>query len=62
LTEEQKLESIADIQTLQAQLAKPEPNRSVLKAVWSSLQVLATVEGVAAAFQRVASLLQPLLG
>jgi hypothetical protein len=62
LTEEQKLETIADIQTLQAQLAKPEPNRSVLKAIWSGLQALATAEGVAAAFQRVAALLQPLLG
>jgi hypothetical protein len=61
LTEEQKLESIADIQTLQAQLAKPEPNRSVLRAIWSGLQGLATVEGIAGAFQRVASLVQPLL-
>ena len=62
LTEEQELESIADIQILQAQLAKPEPNRSVLKAIWSGLQALGTVEGVAAIFQRVTALLQPLLG
>lgn len=62
LTEERKLEYVADIQSLQAQLAKPQPNRSVLRSIWQGLKVLATVEGVAGAFQRVATLLQPLLG
>jgi hypothetical protein len=61
LTEEQKLEYVADIQSMQAQLAKPQPNRSVLRSIWSGLQALATIQGVAGALERVSMVLGPLV-
>jgi hypothetical protein len=60
-TEEQKLEYVADIQSMQAQLAKPQPNRSVLRSIWSGLQALATIQGVAGALERVSMVLGPLV-
>jgi hypothetical protein len=47
---EEKLGYIADIQSIQAQLAKPAPNRQVIQAVWSGMKGLATVNGVVNAF------------
>ncbi|MEP0848081.1 MAG: hypothetical protein HRF50_14825 [Phycisphaerae bacterium] len=62
LKEAEKLSYVADIQSIQTQLAKPEPNRSVLRTLWDGLKQLATVDGVAGAFERAASVLRPLLG
>jgi len=62
LTDEQKLTYVADIQSIQSQLAKPQPNRKAIRAIWDGLQDLATVEDVAALFQRVAGLVAPFLG
>jgi hypothetical protein len=61
LTEERKLEYVADIQSMQAQLAKPQPNRSVLRSIWSGLRALATIQGVAGALERVSMVLGPLV-
>ena len=58
----QKLNAVADVQAMQAQLAKPEPNQSVLRAIWSGLSNLATVDGLASLMQRVGGLLLPLIG
>lgn len=62
LKEAEKLGYVADIQSIQTQLAKHEPNRSVLRTLWDGLKQLATVDGVTGAFERAASVLRPLLG
>jgi hypothetical protein len=61
LTEEQKLTYVADIRSIQSQLVKPEPNREVIRTMWNGLQRLATIEGVAGLFQRVAQLVAAFL-
>jgi hypothetical protein len=38
--EDQKLSLVADIDTIQSQLAKPEPNRSIVAAAWESVRLL----------------------
>jgi len=55
-----KLNAVADIETMKSQLAKPEPNKTVLSTLWSGLKNLATVEGVAQAVERVQRLVAPL--
>lgn len=61
VTDAQKLEAAADLSTIRAQIAKANPDRSVVAAAWKSLQAVATVDGVIGAFQAAASLLAPLL-
>jgi hypothetical protein len=61
MTEQDKLDTVADIQSIQAQLAKPTPNKSVVRTLWNGLQVIATIDGVATCFLRVAGYLAPLL-
>ena len=61
LDELQKLGCAVDVESIKDQLAKPEPNRAVVKQLWSALEHLATVEGLAAAVGRASELLAPLL-
>ena len=61
LDESQKLSCAVDVESIKDQLAKPEPSRAAIKQLWSALERLATVEGLAAAATRVNSLLLPLL-
>jgi hypothetical protein len=41
----QKMEIVADIDTIESQLAKPEPNRGIVKAAWDAVKVAATIDG-----------------
>jgi hypothetical protein len=61
IDESQKLAVVADIDTIQSQLAKPEPNRSVIRTIWSGVEKLATAAGLAVNVAKVAGLLGPLL-
>ena len=61
LDEFQKLGCAVDVESIKDQLAKPEPNRGVIKQLWNALEHLATVEGLAAAATRVSTLMSPLL-
>lgn len=61
LKEADKLSLAVDVESIRDQLAKPEPNRKVVKQLWAGLERLATIEGVAAATARVSTLLLPLL-
>jgi len=45
----------------QDQLAKPEPNKSIIDQLWGGLQKVAVAAGVADACQKVAPLVQQLL-
>jgi hypothetical protein len=43
----QKMEFVADIDTIQSQLAKPEPNRGIMKAAWETVKAAAAINGCA---------------
>jgi hypothetical protein len=55
--EVEKLNLVADIETIQSQLAKPEPNRNIIAAAWEGLQVAATIGGCVELFHQVATLI-----
>jgi len=48
LTEAKKLEAIADVDSLQAQLQKPNPDRTVVQKLWSGIEKTAALGGIAA--------------
>jgi hypothetical protein len=56
-----KLNIVADIDTLQTQLQKPEPNRSVITILWSGLEKAVTAAGFVDLAGRAANLIAPLL-
>lgn len=47
LTDAQKLSAVSDIDTMQAQLAKPEPDRHLLSVAWEAVKGLALAAGLA---------------
>jgi len=44
----QKMEIAADIDTIQSQLAKPEPNRGIVRAAWETVKAAAAINGCGA--------------
>ena len=48
LTESHKVEAISDIDSIQSQLAKAEPSKSVVSTLWSGVEKAAKLAGVAA--------------
>jgi hypothetical protein len=62
ITEEQKLDIVADIDSIQSQLAKANPSRGVIKGAWEAVKGFDTAAGVAEKVGKVAALLAPLLG
>lgn len=52
----QKMDLVADIDTIQSQLAKPEPNRGIVKAAWETVKGAAAINGCVALVQRVSGL------
>ncbi len=61
ILDEQKLSAVADIDTLQAQLQKPEPNRSIIGMLWSGISTAATLAGCADGATKAAALLGTLM-
>ncbi len=61
ITETQKLDVVADIDSIQSQLAKANPNRTVIQGAWEAVKKLDTVLGLADKVGKVAALLAPLL-
>lgn len=55
--EAKKMSLIADIETIQSQLAKPEPNRNIVKAAWEIVKTAASINGCVALVQKVAGLI-----
>ena len=53
----QKMELVADIDTIQSQLAKPEPNRGIVKAAWESVKGAAAINGCAGLVEKVSGLI-----
>jgi hypothetical protein len=62
LSDEQKVEAVADLSTIRAQIAKQHPSHEIVRAAWHSLESIATIAGVLDAFVRTKDLLSPLLG
>lgn len=46
ITEEQKIDYVSDIETIQGQLSKMQPNKEVVRMIWNGFKNLATVEGL----------------
>lgn len=59
--ESTKLEFVADIDTIQSQLAKPAPNPTIVKSAWEVVKGAAVVNGCTALVAKIAGLLQHLL-
>ena len=62
MDDSRRLETIADVNTLQSQLQKPRPNLAVIKEVWRALEVSLTATGFVELVSRAARLLAPLIG
>jgi hypothetical protein len=62
LEEQQKLEVVADIESLQSQLQKPSPSRAVVNALWSGIEKVVTAAGFGELVAKAAAILVPLLG
>jgi len=60
-TEGDKMAVVADIDTIQSQLAKPEPTKSIIKSAWEAVKGAAAVGGFAALVAKVAGLIAPFL-
>jgi hypothetical protein len=59
--ESTKLELAADIDTIQSQLAKPEPNRTIIQSAWAAVKGAAAINGCAVLVTKIAGLLHPFL-
>lgn len=55
--EETKLSLVADIDTIQSQLAKPQPSKSIIAAAWEGVKVAAAIDGCTSLVQKVAALI-----
>jgi hypothetical protein len=61
VAETQKVDAVADIDSIQSQLAKPNPNPTVIQGAWETVKKLDTAAGLAEKVARVAGLLAPFL-
>ena len=61
LGEEAKLNVVADIDTIQSQLAKAQPNRAVIREVWEGITQVAVAVGLGADVYALGELIAPLL-
>ena len=55
--ESEKMSLVADIDTIESQLAKPQPNKSIIAAAWKSVKAAATISGCANLVDRVRNLI-----
>ena len=62
ITEAQKLDAVADVDSIQSQLAKSSPNPAVIKGSWEAVRTLDTVAGLSEKVAKVASMLARFLG
>jgi len=55
--ESDKMSLVADIDTIQSQLAKPSPNRNIVLAAWEAVKGAAAIHGCLSLVQKVGSLI-----
>jgi len=61
VTEVQKMDYVADIDTIQSQLAKPKPNMGIVQAAWLSVKNATALNGCASLVSKVAAFIGGLL-
>ncbi len=61
LDDSAKLDLIADINSMQDQLAKKQPNKGVLQSLWTGVETAAKAAGIVEAVTKVTNLLQSVL-
>jgi hypothetical protein len=61
VSEAEKLDIVADVDSIQSQLAKADPNRTVIQGAWETVKKLDTVMGLADKVTKVAAFLAPFL-
>jgi hypothetical protein len=61
LPEGEKLSYVADIETIQSQLAKPTPSAGIISAAWAGVKGAAAINGCSVLVAKVAGLLAPFL-
>jgi hypothetical protein len=61
ISDETRLNVLSDIDGLSAQIQKPAPNITVVRALWESIKVAAAVGGAADLIEKAAHLVAPLL-
>lgn len=59
--EAEKMGFVADIETIQSQLAKPEPNRGIISAAWETVKTADVIDGCVGLVSRVALFIAPFL-
>lgn len=57
LTDEQRLDAAGDLSTIRTQIAKKNPDRTIIATAWSSLKAIATVGGVVGAVEKVSQVI-----
>lgn len=55
--EAEKMSLVADIDTIQSQLAKPNPNRHIIAGTWEAVKAAAAISGCATLVQKVTALM-----
>lgn len=60
-SDEQKLNYVAEIETIKSQLSKTDPDKNIISRAWDKLKMLSEVEGIASFIERIASLIVRLL-
>jgi hypothetical protein len=59
--EDHKLNLVADIETIQSQLAKSQPIRAVVSAAWMAVKAAAVIDGCAGLVHKVAGYIAPFI-
>jgi hypothetical protein len=60
IEEPKKLDLVADINSMQDQLAKSQPNKTVLRTLWGGIEAAAKVAGLVTAADKVVALIHHL--
>jgi hypothetical protein len=60
-SESEKLSLVANIDTVQSQLAKPAPNRNIISAAWSTIKGAAVIAECIPLVQRVQHFIAPFI-
>jgi hypothetical protein len=61
ISDDLRLVTVSDIDSLQSQLQKPNPDKSLIRTLWSSIEKVATVGGAIEFVQKAAELIAPFL-
>ena len=61
LSDTEKLNYVADVETIKDQLAKPEPDKNIIRSAWERLKELAKYADLLGFFNQVAGLIRGLL-